>query len=98
VYVQATASVDSATDKRIQDTIREAFRECTILTIAHRLETIADYDRIVVMDAGRVAEYASPHDLLGKKDGLFRALVDQLGPEMRASFEKVALNRHQSSS
>lgn len=81
--------MDSSTDKKIQDTIREAFKDCTILTIAHRLETIADYDRIVVMDAGHVAEYASPHQLLQKNDGLFRGLVDQLGPDMRASFENI---------
>ena len=59
------------------------------MTIAHRLETIADYDRIVVMNAGQVAEYASAHDLLQHKEGLFRGLVDQLGPEVRASFEKT---------
>ena len=86
---QATASVDSATDKKIQDTIREAFKDCTILTIAHRLETIADYDRVVVMHEGRVAEYASPRDLLRRPGGLFRGMVDQLGPELRASFEKT---------
>lgn len=90
---QATASVDSATDKRIQHTIREAFKDCTILTIAHRLETIADYDRIVVMNEGHVAEYASPYELLQQRDGLFRALIDQLGPELRASFEKTARRR-----
>lgn len=83
--------MDSATDKKIQDTIREAFQDCTILTIAHRLETIADYDRIVVMNAGQVAEYASPHELLQRSDGLFRGLVDQLGPEVRGLFEKTTL-------
>jgi ABC-type transport system involved in cytochrome bd biosynthesis fused ATPase/permease subunit len=85
--------VDSATDKKIQDTIREAFRGCTILTIAHRLETIADYDRVVVMRDGRVAEYDAPHALLQREAGLFRGLVDQLGPEIRASFVKTALAR-----
>lgn len=89
--------MDSATDKRIQDTIREAFQGCTILTIAHRLETIADYDRIVVMHAGQVAEYASPHELLQRPDGMFRGLVDHLGPAVRASFEHIALLRHEAS-
>ena len=67
------------------------------MTIAHRLETIADYDRIVVMQAGQVAEYASPHELLQRTGGLFRGLVDQLGPEVRGSFERMALMRHSSS-
>ena len=66
------------------------FKECTILTIAHRLETIADFDKIVVMNAGKVVEYASPHDLLQKPCGFFRGLVDQLGPDARSSFENVA--------
>ena len=63
------------------------------MTIAHRLETIADYYRIVVMQA----EYASPHELLQRTGGLFRGLVDQLGPEVRGSFERMALMRHSSS-
>ena len=56
--------VDIATDALIQRTIRTAFRQCTVLTIAHRLDTIADYDRVMVLDAGRVAEFDSPAALL----------------------------------
>jgi ABC-type proline/glycine betaine transport system ATPase subunit len=59
------------------------------------LETIADYDRIVVMNEGQVAEYDSPYELLQRTDGLFRALVDQLGPEVRASFQKTTSMRHE---
>ncbi|CAE7687413.1 ABCC1 [Symbiodinium microadriaticum] len=84
---EATASVDTATDKKIQATVRTAFQDCTVLTIAHRLETIADYDRIVVMDAGRVAEYGVPFDLLRKnEEGIFSSLVNSLGPEVRTAF------------
>ena len=62
--IQATASVDSDTDRQIQLTIRKEFQHCTILTIAHRLETIADYDMVVVMEKGLVAESGSPLQLL----------------------------------
>ena len=58
------AQVDTATDALIQRTIRTAFRQCTVLTIAHRLDTIADYDRVMVLDAGRVAEFDAPARLL----------------------------------
>ena len=78
--------MDSGTDQKIQMTIREAFQDCTILTIAHRLETIADYDIIVVMDAGHVAESGSPYELLQQSDGMFKSLVDGLGPEKRQEF------------
>ena len=56
--------VDTATDALIQRTIRTAFAQCTVLTIAHRLDTIADYDRVMVLDAGRVAEFDAPQNLL----------------------------------
>jgi ATP-binding cassette, subfamily C (CFTR/MRP), member 1 len=91
---QATASVDSLTDKKIQSTIRSEFHHCTILTIAHRLETIADYDRIVVMSAGQVAEYGPLHELLALPSGQFKSLVDELGPEVKAQFLETARNRY----
>jgi len=56
--------VDTATDALIQRTIRTAFRQCTVLTIAHRLDTIVDYDRVMVLAAGRVAEFDAPAKLL----------------------------------
>lgn len=54
-------------------------RDCTILTIAHRLNTILDYDRILVMDAGKVAEFDSPNSLLKNSDSLFFKLAEQAG-------------------
>jgi ABC-type glutathione transport system ATPase component len=90
------------TDAKIQTTIREEFRHCTVLTIAHRLETIADYDMVVVMDQGRIEEVGSPLDLLsdhlegveGGHLGLFRSLVDGLGAERKQGFLDLA-NRRQ---
>lgn len=63
-HSEATASVDFATDSRIQSTIRKEFHDKTLLVIAHRLRTIIDSDRVLVMDAGKVAEYDSTFELL----------------------------------
>ena len=61
---EATAAVDLETDDLIQETIRREFAESTVLTIAHRLNTIMDYDRIMVLDKGELREYDSPGNLL----------------------------------
>jgi len=72
---EATASVDLETDKVIQQTIRSEFRESTVLTIAHRLDTIMDSDRVLVMDRGTVLECNTPQVLLGNKRSFFYGLV-----------------------
>ena len=77
VMDEATASIDYATDTKIQVTIRE-IRNTTI-TIAHRLQTIIDYDKVLVLDLGRVVEFGEPWDLVFKKDGAFRAMCDMSG-------------------
>jgi len=76
VLDEATASVDYETDHKIQDTIASEFKDCTILCIAHRLRTIIGYDRICVLDAGKVAEYDTPANLY-IKNGIFRGMCDQ---------------------
>ncbi|KAI9004380.1 P-loop containing nucleoside triphosphate hydrolase protein [Hyaloraphidium curvatum] len=83
VLDEATASADADTDSAIQRTLREdeRFRGTSILTIAHRLLTIIDYDKIVVLSHGEILEFGSPAELVSKPDGSFRALVDQTGPE-----------------
>ena len=68
---EATSSVDQKTDKLIQDLIRTSFKNQTVLTIAHRLETIIDYDKLIVLKQGKVVEYDSPQNLLKNKKGLF---------------------------
>ncbi|KAG5369967.1 Metal resistance protein [Yarrowia sp. C11] len=75
VLDEATAAVDYETDKLIQETIRREFKDRTILTIAHRLNTVMDSDRIVVLDAGKVVEFDTPENLLKKEDSYFYALV-----------------------
>lgn len=85
VMDEATANVDSETDLLIQSTIRNIFTNCTILTVAHRLNTIIDMDKVLVLDAGRVVEFDSPYLLLKNVSGLFYSMVKQTGP----SYEKM---------
>jgi ABC-type multidrug transport system fused ATPase/permease subunit len=75
---EATSSVDFETDQKIQKTIVSGFRGKTLLCIAHRLKTIIGYDRILVMDAGRVAELDRPIDLYDQ-GGIFRGMCDRSG-------------------
>ncbi|GAV27214.1 hypothetical protein PMKS-000678 [Pichia membranifaciens] len=74
---EATSSVDYETDSKIQATIASQFSDCTILCIAHRLNTILNYDRIVVLDEGKVIEFDSPKTLFLNQNGHFRAMCDQ---------------------
>ncbi|KAJ3312633.1 hypothetical protein HDV04_002775 [Boothiomyces sp. JEL0838] len=74
---EATASVDPETDSKIQQTIRNEF-DATILTVAHRLKTIIDYDRVLVMDNGTVAEIGTPYELL-QTDGIFYNMCQESG-------------------
>uniref|UniRef100_A0A8C0IGK9 ATP binding cassette subfamily C member 4 n=1 Tax=Bubo bubo TaxID=30461 RepID=A0A8C0IGK9_BUBBB len=87
---EATANVDPRTDEFIQKTIREKFAHCTVLTIAHRLNTIIDSDRIMVLDAGRLKEYGEPYILLQEQDGLFYKMVQQVGKTEAASLIETA--------
>ncbi|KAH9031756.1 P-loop containing nucleoside triphosphate hydrolase protein [Lactarius pseudohatsudake] len=73
---EATASVDYETDRKIQETIADEFRDRTILCIAHRLRTIISYDRICVLDNGKIVEYDAP-EVLYAQDGIFRGMCDR---------------------
>ncbi|CAL5028383.1 unnamed protein product [Urochloa decumbens] len=74
---EATASVDSATDAIIQETIRKEFRDCTVLTIAHRIHTVIDNDLILVFSDGRIIEYDTPSRLLENKNSEFSRLIKE---------------------
>uniref|UniRef100_A0A9J2PKX2 Multidrug resistance-associated protein 1 n=1 Tax=Ascaris lumbricoides TaxID=6252 RepID=A0A9J2PKX2_ASCLU len=72
---EATAAVDLSTDALIQETIRREFKSSTVLTIAHRLNTILDYDRILVLDKGRICEFDTPQRLLANRYSAFYAMA-----------------------
>lgn len=90
VLDEATASVDPHTDGLIQNTIQKKFAGCTVFTIAHRLHTIMDSDKVLVMDAGRVVELDHPYLLLQNQRGVFTSLVEQTGRAMAGNLLEIA--------
>ena len=76
---EATAAVDLETDSVIQKTIRESFVDVTILTIAHRINTVVDYDKVLVLDQGMVVEFDSPKNLLCNPHSKFYELAKDAG-------------------
>ncbi|XP_044001771.1 multidrug resistance-associated protein 1 isoform X9 [Aphidius gifuensis] len=76
---EATAAVDLETDDLIQRTIREEFQDCTVLTIAHRLNTIIDSNRVIVLDKGYVTEFDSPNNLLQNPTSAFYSMAKDAG-------------------
>jgi ABC-type multidrug transport system fused ATPase/permease subunit len=93
VLDEATSAVDMATDTLIQRSIREEFGDSTLVVIAHRLSTIVDFDKILVLDDGRVAEFGTPRELMLKGEGdgkaVFRGMVEESGE--REKLEKLIL-------
>uniref|UniRef100_A0A8R1E2N2 Multidrug resistance-associated protein 1 n=12 Tax=Caenorhabditis japonica TaxID=281687 RepID=A0A8R1E2N2_CAEJA len=76
---EATAAVDVSTDALIQKTIRNEFANSTVLTIAHRLNTILDYDRIIVLNDGKIGEFDSPRNLLNNRNSEFYSMAKSAG-------------------
>ena len=89
VLDEATASVDGETDAFVQHMLRTRFPGTTLLTIAHRLNTIMDYDVVLVIDQGKSVEFGSPKELLDR-DGLFGKLVDSTGEESSSALRAAA--------
>ncbi|XP_076312443.1 ATP-binding cassette sub-family C member 4-like [Tachypleus tridentatus] len=94
VLDEATANVDPSTDALIQKTIRKKFKHCTVLTIAHRLHTIMDSDRVMVLEAGRIEEFDEPHKLMKNESGLFSQMVNHTGYSMAVQLYAVAYQAH----
>jgi len=90
VLDEATANCDMFTDELIQKKIREKFIDSTVITVAHRLNTIADYDKVIVMDKGAVVEEGSPYELLIKKNGVFKQMVDHTGKKNARNIFNIA--------
>ncbi|KAJ6223803.1 hypothetical protein RDWZM_002348 [Blomia tropicalis] len=98
VLDEATANVDYQTDSLIQKTIRTEFASCTVLTIAHRLNTIIDCDRILVLYNGKIVEFDTPYQLLKRKSYFYR-MVKKAGPTIFEHLYQIARNHcHKSNS
>lgn len=94
VLDEATASIDMVTDRLLQETIKESFADCTVLTIAHRLNTIIESDKVLVMDGGVVAEFGEPHKLLQDPNGIFAELVSHAGEAAAKKLAMIAEDAH----
>ena len=99
VLDEATANVDLETDNLIQTKLRESFRESTVLIIAHRLATVIDADRILVMDNGQAIEFDHPFNLLANdeqdeeitnKEGYFAKMLQATGEETAKTLFSIA--------
>ncbi|KAG4075759.1 hypothetical protein HA402_003585 [Bradysia odoriphaga] len=87
---EATANVDTDTDKLIQETIRSRFADCTVITVAHRLNTVMDSDKVLVVDAGKVVEFDHPYTLSQMQNGTLKQLLDQTGSSTASVLTEVA--------
>ncbi|XP_065933452.1 ATP-binding cassette sub-family C member 4-like isoform X1 [Magallana gigas] len=94
VLDEATANVDHSTDRLIQETIRSRFKNCTVLTVAHRIHTIMDSSRVMVLNQGKLVEFDTPYQLLQIEDGFFRNLVQQTGKAQAKVLQTLAENYH----
>jgi len=90
VMDEATASVDVKTDAFLQKALRIDFKNCTLLTIAHRLNTIIDYDKVLVLDNGYIKEFDSPHNLLSNPQSAFSSMIDETGSSNAVLLRRLA--------
>ncbi|XP_023241146.1 multidrug resistance-associated protein 4-like isoform X1 [Centruroides sculpturatus] len=94
VMDEATSNIDKRTDSCLQKIIRERFKSCTVLTIAHRLNTIIDSDRVLVLDTGKLQEFDSPYALLKNVNGIFYNLVKKTGVTSMNELYKIAKEKY----
>uniref|UniRef100_A0A0E0H597 Uncharacterized protein n=1 Tax=Oryza nivara TaxID=4536 RepID=A0A0E0H597_ORYNI len=93
VLDEATASVDSATDRIIQEIIRQEFKDCTVLAIAHRMNTVIDSDLILVLGEGSILEYDAPTKLLQREDSTFSKLTKEYSQQSQHFKSSTAMHR-----
>jgi ATP-binding cassette subfamily C (CFTR/MRP) protein 1 len=91
VLDEATAAVDVRTDALIQKTIREEFKSCTMLIIAHRLNTVIDCDRLLILSSGQIQEFDTPEHLLSNEEGAFSKMVQSTGPSNAEYLKSLVL-------
>ena len=92
VLDEATASVDKETDKLLQEALDRANKDVTVIAIAHRLNTIIDFDYVLVLGEGEVLEYGSPAELLNLK-GAFSKMVQDTGDVISKKLHNSALDK-----
>lgn len=90
VLDEATANVDSRTDQLLQEAVSKSFSGATIIAVAHRLDTVIDYDRILVLGKGEVLAFGTPHELATKDGGHFASMIDDTGHSMASELRKRA--------
>lgn len=95
IYIQFFVS---RTDAQIQNTIREHFKSCTVLTIAHRLNTVMSSDRILVLDDGNLKEFGIPHLLLQDSEGYLSRMVNATGKGSQALYDRARIEYEKSHS
>uniref|UniRef100_A0A8R7P5V4 ABC-type xenobiotic transporter n=1 Tax=Triticum urartu TaxID=4572 RepID=A0A8R7P5V4_TRIUA len=91
VLDEATAAVDVQTDALIQKTIREEFKSCTMLIIAHRLNTIIDCDRLLILSSGKISEFDTPENLVSNEGSAFSKMVQSTGPSNAEYLKSLVL-------
>ena len=89
VLDEATASVDRRTDQLLQETLQKEFADATILAVAHRLDTIIDYDLVLVLGRGKVLEFGTPANLI-RSGGSFAKMIEDTGDVMSADLRNKA--------
>lgn len=92
VLDEPTANVDGRTDELLQEAISKSFAAATIIAVAHRLDTVIEYDKILVLESGKVLEFGSPRALLENDDGYFTSMVNDTGDEMSKELRRKALS------
>lgn len=95
---EATANLDPTMDLLLHQTIRKHFAHCTILTIAHRLHTIMDSDRVLVVDCGRIVEFDHANCLLANEGGFLAKLVNEYGPINAQHLKNIAKQSYEKKS
>ena len=91
---EPTANIDMRTDEVVQNVIRKAFCNSTVITIAHRLNTIIDFDKIIVMDKGNVVEVGRPLKLLDDTKGFLHHMVKAMGTDAANALRQKAIAAH----
>jgi len=91
VLDEPTANVDTRTDKLLQEAVAKSFEGATIMAVAHRLDTVIDYDKILVLGAGGILEYGTPHELI-MQGGAFSSMIDDTGEDMAEFLRSSARN------